>query len=64
MTGEELKNLRKKYGYTQKSLAEELEMERVRITQWETGAKVMGHITSKMFKFFFELKQIRESAKI
>ena len=48
MTGEELKNLRKKYGYTQKSLAEELEMERVRITQWETGAKVMGHITSAL----------------
>lgn len=63
MTGEELKNLRKKYGYTQKSLAEELEMERVRITEWETESKAMGHITSKMFKFFFELKQIREFEK-
>lgn len=63
MTGEELKNLRKKYGYTQKSLAEELDLRRVSITEWETGTREMGNITSKMFEFFFELKQIREFEK-
>lgn len=60
MTGEELKILRKKYGYTQKSLAEELDLERVRITEWETGAKPISNITSKMFELFFENKELKK----
>lgn len=63
MTGAELKALRKKYGYTQKSLAEELELRRESITEWETGAREMGNITTKMFEFFFKLKQIKEYEK-
>lgn len=62
MTGEELKILRKKYSYTQKGLAEELDLERVRITEWE-GMSQIPKITGKMFELFFENKKLKEEAK-
>lgn len=63
MTGQELKALRKKHGYTQKTLAEELNLRRESITEWETEVRPMGNITQKMFIFFFELKKIKNNQK-
>lgn len=57
MTGQELKTLRKKYGYTQKVLAEEIGINPVRITEWETERLPMAKITQRMFEYFFKLKE-------
>ncbi len=53
-TGEKLKELRKKYGLTQKELADKIGTEQTRISEWETNTKKINKLTSFAFSKLFE----------
>lgn len=50
---EKLKELRKKYGLTQKQLADKLGNEQEMISKWENGKHSIGKAYQKVLNFFF-----------
>ncbi len=54
MTGKELKELREKYGLTQKNLAEAVETEQAQISRWENELYGISRAYQKLLKQYFE----------
>ena len=52
MTGNELKEWRKKYGYSQVGLAEELKVTNVTVSRWETGERKIPSFLQFALKYF------------
>ena len=52
MIGNELKAWRKKYGYSQKELAEALQVTNVTVSRWETGERKIPSFLQFALRYF------------
>lgn len=53
ITGEKLRELRKKFGLTQQDLGDELGIRRSSIARWEKGDREITIPYQKLFNYFF-----------